>query len=134
MGNPAAFTPGWDLVGVVDRLGDDVSGIESGQIVGAMPINGAYAEFVCPPHQELIPVPPSLDAAEAVSLVLNYITAYQMLHRFSKVRPGARADSRCVRRGRHGTLAVGAPCRARDVWYLFVARRVSRFRAGRNPD
>jgi NADPH2:quinone reductase len=31
-----------------------------------------------------------LDAAEAVSLVLNYITAYQMLHRSAKVRPGQR--------------------------------------------
>jgi len=29
-----------------------------------------------------------LDAAEAVSLVLNYVTAYQMLHRSAKVRPG----------------------------------------------
>jgi len=35
-------------------------------------------------------VPPGLDAAEAVSLVLNYITAFQMLHRSAKVRPGQR--------------------------------------------
>src|SRR5438132_4957275 len=32
------FTPGWDLVGVVDRLGDGVAGSEPGQIVAAMPI------------------------------------------------------------------------------------------------
>ena len=87
---PVPFTPGWDLVGVVDRLGDGVSEIESGQIVAAMPISGAYAEFVCLPERELIPVPAGLDAAEAVSLVLNYITAYQMLHRSAKVRPGQR--------------------------------------------
>jgi NADPH:quinone reductase-like Zn-dependent oxidoreductase len=84
------FTPGWDLVGVVDRLGAGISGIEPGQIVAAMPIHGAYAEFVCLPQRELIPVPSGLDAAEAVSLVLNYITAYQMLHRSAKVRPGQR--------------------------------------------
>ena len=84
------FTPGWDLVGVVDRLGDGVSGIEPGQIVAAMPISGAYAQFVCLPQRELVPVPSALDAAEAVSLVLNYITAYQMLHRSAKVRPGQR--------------------------------------------
>ena len=84
------FTPGWDLVGVVDRLGDGVLGIEPGQIVAAMPISGAYAEFVCLPQRELVPVPSGLDAAEAVSLVLNYITAYQMLHRSAKVRPGQR--------------------------------------------
>jgi NADPH:quinone reductase-like Zn-dependent oxidoreductase len=84
------FTPGWDLVGVVDRLGDGVSGIEPGQLVAAMPISGAYAEFVCLPERELVPVPSGLDAAEAVSLVLNYITAYQMLHRSARVRPGQR--------------------------------------------
>lgn len=84
------FTPGWDLVGVVDRMGAGVSGIEPGQIVAALPISGAYAEFVCLPQRELIPVPPGLDAAEAVSLILNYVTAYQMLHRAARVRAGQR--------------------------------------------
>ncbi len=84
------FTPGWDLIGVVDRLGDGVSGIAPGQIIAAMPISGAYAKFVCLPQRELVPVPTGLDAAEAVSLVLNYVTAYQMLHRSVHVRPGQR--------------------------------------------
>jgi len=43
------FTPGWDLVGVVDRLGDGAAGMEPGQLVAAMPIHGAYAEFACLP-------------------------------------------------------------------------------------
>lgn len=84
------FTPGWDLIGVVDRLGAGISGIEPGQIVAALPISGAYAEFVSLPQRELVPVPSGLDAAEAVSLVLNYVTAYQMLHRSAKVRSGQR--------------------------------------------
>jgi NADPH2:quinone reductase len=88
---PVPFTPGWDLVGVVDRLGAGVSGVQPGQVVAAMPIHGAYAEFVSLPHDELVPVPAGLDAAEAVCLVLNYITAYQMMHRSAKVRPGERA-------------------------------------------
>ncbi len=87
---PLPFTPGWDLIGVVDRLGAGISGIEAGQIVAALPISGAYAEFVCLPQRELVPVPSGLDAAEAVSLVLNYVTAYQMLHRSARVRPGQR--------------------------------------------
>jgi len=87
---PVPFTPGWDLVGVVDRLGNGTSGIEPGQKVAALPITGAYAEFVCLPQRELVPVPSGLDATEAVSLVLNYITAYQMLHRSVHVRPGQR--------------------------------------------
>jgi NADPH2:quinone reductase len=84
------FTPGWDLVGVVDRLGDGVSGIEPGGTVAALPIHGAYAGFICLPPRALVPVPAGLDPAEAVSLVLNYITAYQMLHRSAKVKPGER--------------------------------------------
>jgi NADPH2:quinone reductase len=55
-----------------------------------MPIHGAYAEFVCLPQHELVPVASGLDLAEAVSLILNYITAYQMLHRSAKVKPGQR--------------------------------------------
>jgi NADPH:quinone reductase len=84
------FTPGWDLVGVVDRIRGAVSGIEPGQMVAAMPISGAYAEFVCLPQRELVPLPPGLDPAEAVSLILNYITAYQMLHRSAEVKSGQR--------------------------------------------
>ena len=84
------YTPGWDLVGEVDRLGNHVSGIYPGQMVAAMPIHGAYAEFVCLPQRELVPVPSGLDAAEAVTLVLNYVTAYQMLHHAAKVKAGER--------------------------------------------
>ena len=85
------FTPGWDLIGVVDRLGDGVSGIQIGQTIAALPIHGAYAEFICLPQGELVPVPLGLDPGAAVALILNYVTAYQMLHRSAKVRPGQRA-------------------------------------------
>ena len=116
------FTPGWDLVGVVDRLGDGVSGIEPGQTVAAMPISGAYAEFVCLAQTELVPVPAGLDAAEAVSLVLNYITAYQMLHHSARVRPGQRAlihgaaggvGSGLLQLGRLAGLEMYGTCSAR---------------------
>src|SRR5262245_7659515 len=55
------FTPGWDLVGVVGRLGDGVAGLELGQSVAALPITGAYAECVCLPPRELVPVPSGLE-------------------------------------------------------------------------
>jgi NADPH:quinone reductase-like Zn-dependent oxidoreductase len=84
------YTPGWDLVGMVDQIGEGVSGFEPGQTVAAMPISGCYAQYVCLPQRKFIPVPPELDPAEAVAVVLNYITAYQMLHRSAKVKPGQR--------------------------------------------
>ncbi|RPJ85024.1 MAG: alcohol dehydrogenase [Acidobacteria bacterium] len=88
---PAPFTPGWELVGVVDRIADGVSGLEPGQMVAALPIHGAYTEFLCLAQRELIPVPPGVNPAEAVCLPLNYVTAYQMMHRSAKVTPGGRA-------------------------------------------
>lgn len=82
------YTPGWDLVGTVDQLGDGVTGFELRQTVAAMPIHGCYAQYVCVPQRKLVSVPAGLDAAEAVAVVLNYITAYQMLHRSAKARLG----------------------------------------------
>ena len=84
------YTPGWDLVGIVDEIGKGVSGFELGQTVAAMPISGCYAQYVCLPQSKFIPVPAGLDSAEAVTVVLNYITAYQMLNRSAKVKPGQR--------------------------------------------
>jgi NADPH:quinone reductase-like Zn-dependent oxidoreductase len=118
------FTPGWDLVGVVDRLGAGVSGIAPGQLVAALPISGAYAEFVCLPQRELVPVPAGLDPAEAVSLVLNYVTAYQMLHRSGKIRPGQRVlihgaaggvGTALLQLGRLAGLEMYGTCSARDA-------------------
>ena len=121
---PVPFTPGWDLVGVVDRLGDGVSVIEPGRTIASLPIHGAYAEFVCLPQGELVPVPPGLDAAEAVSLVLNYVTAYQMLHRCAKVAEGQRAlihgaaggvGSALLQLGRLAGLEMYGTCSARSA-------------------
>ena len=121
---PLPFTPGWDLVGVVDRLGAGVSGLELGQSVAALPVTGAYAECVCLPQHELVPVPSGVDAAEAVSLVLNYVTAYQMLHRSAHVRPGQRVlihgaaggvGSALVQLGRLAELEMYGTCSSRGA-------------------
>jgi NADPH2:quinone reductase len=55
-----------------------------------MPIHACYAQYVCLPQRIIVPAPAGLDAAEAVAVVLNYITAYQMLHRSAKARDGQR--------------------------------------------
>src|SRR5262245_29162937 len=84
------FTPGWDIVGAVDKVGEDAPQAMLGQMVAAMPIHGGYAQYICLPLSELTLVPAGLDPDEAVSLVLNYITAYQMIHRVAHARPGQR--------------------------------------------
>jgi NADPH2:quinone reductase len=85
------FTPGWDVVGTVDALGEGVVAVPLGARVAAMPIVGGYAEYLCLPATDLVRVPPELDPAEAVCLILNYVTAYQMLHRSARARPGESA-------------------------------------------
>jgi NADPH2:quinone reductase len=51
---------------------------------------GGYADSICLRLDQLVPVPTGLDPAEAVAMVLNYMTAYQMLHRSARVQPGQR--------------------------------------------
>jgi NADPH:quinone reductase-like Zn-dependent oxidoreductase len=84
------FTPGWDLVGIVDRLGPGATGPKPGEMVAAMPIVGAHAEYICLPQGDLSVVPAGVDPAEAVCVILNYVTAYQMMHRTARVGTGQR--------------------------------------------
>ncbi|MCK5646307.1 MAG: zinc-binding dehydrogenase [Anaerolineales bacterium] len=82
------YTPGYDIAGVVDDLGEGTSKFPKGMSVVALTEVGGYAEFVCLPEDDLVPVPNDLDPAEVVSLALNHLTAYQMLYRFANVQPG----------------------------------------------
>ena len=88
------FTLGEDIVGLVDKLGEGVSDVDPGQMVAGatfcLGVGGGYAEFVCLPASEIVPVPMGLDPAEAVCLVVNYLTAYMAMHRSAKVRKGER--------------------------------------------
>src|SRR4029453_15229137 len=76
------------------------------------------------PQRELVPVPSGLDAAEAVSLVLNYITAYQMMHRAAKAKSGQRAlihgaaggvGSALLQLGRLASLEMYGTCSSRGA-------------------
>ncbi len=82
------MTPGYDVVGVVEALSPPGGGLEVGQRVAGLVGRGGYAEHVVAPCGRFVPVPPGVDAAEAVSLVLNYTTAFQMLNRIASVRRG----------------------------------------------
>jgi len=82
------FTPGYELVGIVDEVGRDTSRLRKGDRVGALTVWGADAECVCVPEKYAVKVPEDLDPAEVVSLVFPYMTAYQMLHRTARVRRG----------------------------------------------
>lgn len=87
-GTPAApFTPGYDIVGVIEALGKGVPSEWMGRKVAALMDGiGGYTQYICLPLEELVIVPPHLDSSSAVCLILNYVTAYQMLHHIAKVK------------------------------------------------
>jgi len=84
------FTLGIDVVGTIDEIGPGVSGLELGARVAAGPLEdfGGYSEFMCVSADLLVPVPDGVDSAEAVCVVVDYLTADVMLHQAAKVRNG----------------------------------------------
>ena len=87
---PLPYSPGYDIVGVVDSCGAGVTQWKCGDVVAALTGTGGYSRYILLPESEPVRVPDGLDPAEAVSLVLNYTTAYQLIHRIAKLR---QADS-----------------------------------------
>jgi NADPH:quinone reductase-like Zn-dependent oxidoreductase len=86
---PLPFTPGYDLVGVVEATGPGVPASLSGQLVADLCVVGGYAQYAIRPARFLVPVPGDLDPAEAVCIPLAYLTAYQMLTRYRRLSRGA---------------------------------------------
>jgi len=82
------FTPGYELVGIVEELGAGCTRLRVGDRVGVLTVWGANAERVCVPERYAVTVPEDLDPAEVVSLVFAYMTAYQLLHRAARARKG----------------------------------------------
>ncbi|MCE7081114.1 zinc-binding dehydrogenase [Streptomyces sp. ST2-7A] len=80
--------PGYDLVGRITAVGPRVDHWKPGDRVAAMPRTGAWQEYVAVPASGLARVPEDIPAATAVALVCNGVTAWQMLHRRARVRPG----------------------------------------------
>ena len=82
------FTPGFDVVGAVDAIGESVSGFAPGDRYAAIIERGGSARFVCVPATALVAVPEGVRDEDAVAGLLNYVTAHQMLFRLGGARPG----------------------------------------------
>ena len=82
------FTPGYELVGVVEELGPGCSRLRVGDRIGALTVWGADADRVCVPESGAVEVPEDLDPGEVLSLLFPYMTAYQVLHRTAKAKRG----------------------------------------------
>ncbi len=82
------FSPGYDMVGIVDKVGTNIKDFKTGQKVADMTVIGAHAEYICLPEEQPVLLPEGVDPKEAVCVVLSYMTAYQMLHRIANIKEG----------------------------------------------
>ncbi|HMH29779.1 MAG TPA: medium chain dehydrogenase/reductase family protein [Steroidobacteraceae bacterium] len=86
---PLPFTPGYELVGIVEKVGAGVVSPREGELVADLCVVGGYAQYAIRPSRFLVPVPDGVDPAEAVCIPLAYLTAFQMLTRCRKLSPNA---------------------------------------------
>ena len=123
------FTPGYELVGVVEKLGPDCTRLRVGDRIGALTVWGADAERVCVPEAGAVEVPEDLDPGEVLSLLFPYMTSYQVLHRTAEVKRGETVLVHGAA-GRVGVaaleLAAVAGLRVFGTAWLAIARRSRR--------
>jgi NADPH:quinone reductase-like Zn-dependent oxidoreductase len=117
------FTPGYELVGVVEELGPGCSRLREGDRIGALTVWGADAEHVCVLEANAVEVPEDIDPAQILSLVFTYMTAYQLLHRTARVKSGetvlvhgaaGRVGTAVLELGAVAGLRLYGTCSARD--------------------
>lgn len=81
---------GYDVVGEIDNLGPEVSGWKLGDRVADLTVTGSYARYRTLRADQLVRVPDGVESAQAATLILSWVTAYQLLHRHAQVQPGQR--------------------------------------------
>jgi NADPH:quinone reductase-like Zn-dependent oxidoreductase len=82
------FTPGYDVVGVIEEVGPGVSGLERGQRVAAMIQYGGYTEYAILPIEKVVPVPEGVDPKSAAAATTSYLTAYMLVHTEGQLEAG----------------------------------------------
>ncbi|MFE3600463.1 medium chain dehydrogenase/reductase family protein [Streptomyces sp. NPDC059142] len=85
---PFPFVPGYDVVGTVTAVGPEVDAALTGRRFAAVTKTGAWASHLLLDAGDLTPVPDEVDASAAETVVVNGVTAWQMLHRVAGVRAG----------------------------------------------
>lgn len=85
------FVPGYEVAGVVDAIGDGVTGFKVGQRVAALTVFGAFAEVIVRESERFLSIPDGVSDRDAAAVILNFLTAWQMIHRVAKVQSGQTA-------------------------------------------
>ena len=73
------FAPGLEIAGRIERLGDDVQGLEEGQRVMATVGHGGFAELAVAKASDVVTLPDDVDDVTAAGFAIAYGTAYGSL-------------------------------------------------------
>jgi NADPH:quinone reductase len=85
------FVPGYEIAAVVDALGPGVEGFKVGQRVAALTVYGGFAEMLVREAEHFVPIPDGVSDRDAAAVILNYVTAYQAIHRVGEAKAGQTA-------------------------------------------
>ena len=85
------FVPGYEVAGVVEAIGGGVTGFDLGQRVAALTVYGGFAELIVREAEHFLPVPDGVSDSDAAAVILNFVTAWQMIHRVVRVQEGQTA-------------------------------------------
>jgi NADPH:quinone reductase-like Zn-dependent oxidoreductase len=88
---PIPFVPGYEIAGVVDALGSGVDGFRVGERVAALTVYGGFGEMLVREAEHFVPIPDGVSDRDAAAVILNYVTAYQAIHRVAKAQAGQTA-------------------------------------------
>jgi NADPH2:quinone reductase len=82
------FTPGAEVAGTVDALGEGVTGFQRGDRVMAFVGLGAFAEYACAPARQVVALPPTVSEEVAAALTLTYATSHHALFDRGQLKAG----------------------------------------------
>jgi NADPH:quinone reductase-like Zn-dependent oxidoreductase len=107
---------GYEVAGTVDAMGEGVSSFEVGQGVLALTHFGGYADVVCVPTVSTFVRPPQMSAQIGAGMLVNYVTAYQLLVVMGSLHAGDRVLIQ--------SAAGGIGLAALDICQIFGAQTI----------
>jgi NADPH2:quinone reductase len=85
---PRPFTPGSEVAGVVDAVGEGVTEFKIGDRVQAMATGGTFCEYSLAPVAKAFRIPDAMSFEEAAAMIVIYQTSYFALTHRTTIKPG----------------------------------------------
>ena len=85
---PLPFSPGGEIAGTVDAVGQEVTAFQPGDRVVALTGWGGFAEYACVPVRRTVSLPADTDFITGAATLYNYGTSFHALKDRAKLQPG----------------------------------------------